>query len=175
MNPSQDVDRPGSKLERSSAASRKKRCDPPRSIPLGDIGINAFGDARCAAERVRCRAYRVRGSDVDLLADLYGFIDFDTEISNGWIPSSNVRANVGPHEDFLFGGRSAPPSCDVTNGCRTSQGRERCWPPIPARAWHMAVWSIRLECRDLQTGTGQDAGRAPQRRTSPRMPHRAAI
>ena len=54
-----------------------------RSIPIGDIGITAFGDARSAAERVRCQGYRVRGSDIDLLGDLDGVIDLDAEISNG--------------------------------------------------------------------------------------------
>ncbi len=48
-------------------------------IPKAAIGITGIGDAKSAAERVRSKGYRVRGSDVDLLGVLDSVVDLDTK------------------------------------------------------------------------------------------------
>jgi hypothetical protein len=53
-----------------------------RSIPIAAIGNTAIGDARSAADRVRCQGYRVRGSDVDLLRDFDRVIHLDAEVAH---------------------------------------------------------------------------------------------
>lgn len=53
------------------------------SIPIAVISTAAVGDAGSAASRVRCRRYRVSGSDIDLLSDLDRIFDFDAEIPHG--------------------------------------------------------------------------------------------
>lgn len=53
------------------------------SYTLPDIERSEIGDARRSADHVRCVAYRVEPSDVDLPGDFDGVIDLDAEISNG--------------------------------------------------------------------------------------------
>jgi len=50
-----------------NSATECKRLRPVRRwVPIAPTGLAAFGDARCAAKRVRCQGYSVLGSVADL-------------------------------------------------------------------------------------------------------------
>ncbi len=54
-----------------------------RKIPEAVIGLAMIDDGDSIADHVCCQGDRVEHSDIDLLRDLDGIIDIDTEISNG--------------------------------------------------------------------------------------------
>ena len=132
----------GSRTRRGAAFSRSERAVPdPLSRHLGGMHVSAASQKQNSpapwSARIRpsptTSAIEGIASDVDLLCDFDGIVDFDAEVAHGALNLGMPKQELYGAQVTGCGDRSAPPSCAVVSGCRTWPDRAQYWQPTRAR------------------------------------------